>query len=445
MSAFITVALAALTHLWQTTLVLGGLWILAATLRRAPAVWQHRLWGLGLLKLVLPLGVLGALAARAVHAVAPAPGPGAAAALAPVRAVLDPVSRLDGLGANAAWAAAAFLLLWAVGAAVGLVRLARGLRAASGTASFPASRMSPASRARLGEALAGTVIPAERVRVSSTGTMPVVVGLRRPVILVPAEVVDGLSIAELRAVLLHEDAHRRRRDPLRLAAYRALAAFFFFHPLLGLLLDRLRETAEMACDEGALRAGAPPEELARGLARTVRLGLAPVRFAAAAESGNASLLGRRFERLYDPRRYALMTRHRLFLSAAAVLVAALSFAPLTGCSDRASVSETASAPASAPDQAAAIQPVPVKTPAPDYPEAARSAGLEGKVMVKIHIGPDGSVTSAMLAPDQDAPQVLADAALAAAREWRFQPLGDAAPGGTDAVIPFAFALNDKTK
>jgi TonB family protein len=275
--------------------------------------------------------------------------------------------------------------------------------------------------------------------------MPVVVGLRRPVILVPRPLLDALPPAELRAVLLHEEAHRRRLDPLRLAAYRALAAVFFFYPPLGFLLARLRETAELACDEGALHAGALPEDLSRAVARTVRLGLSPVRFAAAAGSGDASLLRRRFERLSDPRRYAPMTRHRLLFSAAALRVAALSFAPLSGCSDRSRVTETGTGADKVPDAGAtaAVQPVPVKTQSPEYPEAARKSGLEGQVLVQVHVEPDGSVGTVVARPDQDAPRILTDAALAAARQWRFKPLGDAAPKGTDVVIPFDFKLQDK--
>jgi len=447
MTALVGASMAGLVHLWQTTLVLAGLWAVAGLLRKAPGSWQHRLWSLGLLKLVLPLGILGGLVGRGLAVLAPASGTTGAAALAPVRAVLDPASVLRPDSAWAGVAAAGFLAVWALGAAAGIVRLVGGVRAVGRLVPMPEARLSPEERARLRRALLGTSIPGPAVQVVESGTVPAVAGLRRPAILVPRAILVGLTVPELRAVLLHEDQHRRRRDPLRMVIYRAVTALFFFYPPLGLLLARLRDSAELACDEGALRAGAPPEELTRALARTVRLGLSPVRFAAAAESGNASLLRRRFERLSDPRRYAPMTRYRLFVSAAAVLVLAMSFAPITGCSDRSRLTETNGGAAKVSDagQTAEIHPVPVQTHAPEYPDAARENGLTGTVLVQVHIAQDGSVTDATLKAGQDAPQILADAALAAARRWVFQPLGDAAPAGTDVVIPFQFNLDDKQK
>ena len=106
MNALIGTGPAVLVHLWQTTLVLGALWILAVALRRAPATWQHRLWGLGLLKLILPLGLLGTLATRVMEGFTPASGVHAMSALAPVRAVLDPISGLDRSGTVLGTAAA---------------------------------------------------------------------------------------------------------------------------------------------------------------------------------------------------------------------------------------------------------------------------------------------------------------------------------------------------
>jgi TonB family protein len=396
---------------------------------------------------VLPLGFLGALVGRVLEVFAPVSGVDGTSVLAPVRAVLDPRPALDSTGTLIGAAAAAFIAIWAVGAGAGLLRLVREFRAMRRMVSTPQAALTRSENARLQAALSGTGIPTRAVRVTEAGTMPAVVGLRRPAILIPRTVLEGLSMAELRAVLLHEEAHRHRRDPLRLAVYRALAAVFFFYPPLGLLLAKLRESAELVCDEGALRAGARPEDLTRALARTVRLGLSPVRFAAAAESGNVSLLRRRFERLSNPRRYPSMIRHRLFFTAAAILVATLSFAPLSGCSDRSRLTETDGCAAKSSDTGATaeVQPVPVKTQAPEYPDAALEIGLEGTVMVQVHIAPDGSVENATLVPDQDAPGILADAALDAARQWRFQPLGDAAPSGADVAIPFRFQLDDKQK
>src|SRR5262249_29169993 len=54
---------------------------------------------------------------------------------------------------------------------------------------------------------------------------------------------------ELRAVLLHELAHLRRRDVLVNLAQTVLQIIYFFHPLLWLANARIRKLREQAVDE----------------------------------------------------------------------------------------------------------------------------------------------------------------------------------------------------
>ena len=56
---------------------------------------------------------------------------------------------------------------------------------------------------------------------------------------------------------------------------------------------------------------------------------------------------------------------------------------------------------------------------PDYPEMARISQLEGTVIVKVLVGPDGSVLAAEIL--QGAHQMLNRSALAAARRCKFEP------------------------
>jgi TonB family protein len=55
---------------------------------------------------------------------------------------------------------------------------------------------------------------------------------------------------------------------------------------------------------------------------------------------------------------------------------------------------------------------------PEYPEEARSKGIQGPVVLDVHIGRDGSVQDATLV---NGPPLLADAAIAAVKQWRFKP------------------------
>jgi len=101
---------------------------------------------------------------------------------------------------------------------------------------------------------------------------PVVLGRRE--ICVPRALWTESNAAERAAILAHEDAHIARRDPAWRAALRTVRALLWFQPLLGAVVAREAEAAELDCDERALRGGAEPLVLAQVLARVAESGLA---------------------------------------------------------------------------------------------------------------------------------------------------------------------------
>lgn len=69
---------------------------------------------------------------------------------------------------------------------------------------------------------------------------------------------ESLSSAELRAVLAHEQAHARRRDPLRALLGLVLAAHLWFLPAAQDMRARARRGYELAADRHATnRCGRP--------------------------------------------------------------------------------------------------------------------------------------------------------------------------------------------
>ena len=80
-------------------------------------------------------------------------------------------------------------------------------------------------------------------------------GLLRPRIYLSTGAVAALDEPALRAVLLHEDHHARRRDPLRLATGRVLSRALFFVPGIGELVRHQQSLAELGADERAIGAG----------------------------------------------------------------------------------------------------------------------------------------------------------------------------------------------
>lgn len=85
-----------------------------------------------------------------------------------------------------------------------------------------------------------------------------------------------------------------------------------------------------------------------------------------------------------------------------------------------------------------VDPKPVNTPSPGYPEALTDTGLNGVVEVDLTVKADGSVADAQLGMATH--RAFGRAALAAVAVWRFEPgTLDGAPVDRKVSIPFRFA------
>ncbi len=107
--------------------------------------------------------------------------------------------------------------------------------------------------------------PRGEVATSPSIHSPMVLGILRPLIVVPTQVVERLSSGELSLVLMHELAHVRRCDNLALLLQRLVSAALFFHPAVWLGGRMLRREAERACDDLVVCSTRRPEAYARGL------------------------------------------------------------------------------------------------------------------------------------------------------------------------------------
>jgi len=80
----------------------------------------------------------------------------------------------------------------------------------------------------------------------------------------------------------------------------------------------------------------------------------------------------------------------------------------------------------------------VQSPPPEYPEAARRAGIEGQVTLLVRISSDGSVQDATLLSGEP---VLGRAASAAVEQWRYAPVRiGGQPANILTSVTFAFEL-----
>ena len=259
----------------EGALLAGGVWLLCRALPRLSPSVRALLWWCVAAKFVValawpaPIGVpllppAAADAPGAAVAVADAPplsrpqAAGTAARPLP-RPTVEPAAR------EVPWAAIA-LGAWALGLGLSLLRTLRGWhrtravvsRSLPGGPELHAAVRELSGRLGLGRSA--------DVRVSAEVEAPLVVGGRRPVILVPAESFAALPPEQQRMALCHELAHLKRGDLWLGCVPAAAERFFFFHPLARLAAREYAFWREAACDEAVLHTlGASPQSYGRML------------------------------------------------------------------------------------------------------------------------------------------------------------------------------------
>jgi beta-lactamase regulating signal transducer with metallopeptidase domain len=213
----------------------------------------------------------------------------------PPAAPSRPVSAADALYAEAnAWlnVAAEFApWIWAAGAPVMFVLLGCGMvgaerlrRRSRSLATGEIHELCQRLRGALGISRPVAVAVSQRV------IAPMLVGVLRPLILLPPAMLSGQSAAQIEMILLHELAHVRRWDNLVNLAQRMIEAALFFHPAVWFVSRWVRLEREHCCDEVVLAHSNDPRAYAETLAALAIPGLAPAH--AAAVMANHQLLAR---------------------------------------------------------------------------------------------------------------------------------------------------------
>jgi beta-lactamase regulating signal transducer with metallopeptidase domain/uncharacterized protein involved in exopolysaccharide biosynthesis len=88
-----------------------------------------------------------------------------------------------------------------------------------------------------------------RLLKSALVEVPMVVGWLRPVILLPASALMGLSREQLEAILAHELAHVRRYDYIVNTFQNLVETLMFYHPAVWWISRCIREEREHCCDD----------------------------------------------------------------------------------------------------------------------------------------------------------------------------------------------------
>lgn len=84
----------------------------------------------------------------------------------------------------------------------------------------------------------------------------------------------------------------------------------------------------------------------------------------------------------------------------------------------------------------------LNNPSPEYPEAAMDRGLEGKVLMKVHVQPDGKPDSVTVSKSSGH-TILDDAAVRTVKQWSFVPaMRGKTPIAGWVTVPIAFNLQN---
>jgi TonB family protein len=157
---------------------------------------------------------------------------------------------------------------------------------------------------------------------SSLVDVPTVIGWLRPLILVPASALGGLSPSQLEAILAHEIAHVRRHDYLVNVLQHVIETLFFYHPAVWWVSRRIRIERELCCDDLAVAACGDRLTYASALTSLEELRVPAAAFGLSATGGD---LLSRVRRIVGPEP---ARGERSPAWAAIVIVLALSTAPV---------------------------------------------------------------------------------------------------------------------
>lgn len=97
-----------------------------------------------------------------------------------------------------------------------------------------------------------------QLRLSEIVNIPCVLGHFKPVVLLPASLVLGLSIKQIEVILLHELGHIRRNDYLISSLQTLITLFYFFNPFARWISSKMDEERENACDDIAVAVSGDP-------------------------------------------------------------------------------------------------------------------------------------------------------------------------------------------
>jgi bla regulator protein blaR1 len=262
-------------HLWQSTLFAATAGLLTLLLRKNHTSARYSLWFLASMKFLLPFSLFVYIGNHLAWSRIPASAqPGLLFMMEEVGRpfATAPANHAAGHLGDTALALAAralpFLLLavWFAGFEAMVCfwwsrwRRMTAVRRSS-VAEKSGREYETLRRLERGAGISGHV----GLAISKSALEPGILGIFRPVLLLPSGISERLTDEQLEAVMVHELCHVRRRDNLAAALHMLVEALFWFHPLVWWLGARLVDERERACDEEVLGLGSDPQTYAESI------------------------------------------------------------------------------------------------------------------------------------------------------------------------------------
>ncbi|MFO1020068.1 MAG: M56 family metallopeptidase [Planctomycetales bacterium] len=195
---------------------------------------------------------------------------------------------------------------------------------------------------------------------------PILLGIWRPLILLPLAAETGWPPDQLDMILLHELAHVRRFDNFVHLLQRLAEGLLFFQPAVWILSRWISLEREHCCDSLVVRATGRPQEYARTLARLALGEPFPSNLAPSSAMAQSHLLTR-IRRILNQEQPLQVSRGTLGIASACLFLALLIVGALNAreISLPAAQEEAAANQKLTDQQSAAKQSEPIKVPVPE--------------------------------------------------------------------------------
>ncbi|MBS1786650.1 MAG: DUF4440 domain-containing protein [Acidobacteria bacterium] len=278
---------------WQSLVLLASVWLGLKLLRTKSPALRHQIWLIALATVALlpflaivakqlPLSQSNSRTLHYVTAISDSANFAISGTASPTEPVIKkadfttttPISKnpIPAWPPVRQFAWMTMFLLWAAGVFVGLFRFWRQYK----TLKQLRVNSQPISPTELdcAECAPDLLNVGTSISLSAEISSPILVGVRRPMILLPADITDWTGADERQAMIRHELAHVERRDHWINLLPTLLHIVFFFHPMVRYACRQLGLERELACDDQVVSLGITAETYAESILKVAERSLA---------------------------------------------------------------------------------------------------------------------------------------------------------------------------